>query len=68
MLDSLTQLDSKLQRAVLDSALSLSEAWLIQDQLLLSTDEWVRFPPHLEGLAMRLNLFLLEEQEGPFLH
>jgi hypothetical protein len=68
MSESLTQLEGWLQEAVLGSALSLSEAWLIQDQLLLSTQEWATLPPELAPLAERLSLFEMSPPEGRPLH
>ena len=68
MSESLTQLEGWLQEAVLGSVLSLSEAWLIQDQVLLSTEEWATLPPELEPLAQRLSLFEMSRPEGLLLH
>ena len=68
MSESLAQLESWLQEAVLASVASLSEAWLIQDQSLLSTDEWVTLPPSLAPLAQRLSLFEMARPDGSLLH
>ncbi len=68
MSECLTQLEDWLQEAVLGSALSLSEAWQLQDLHLLSTDEWVTLPPELEPLAQRLSLFEMSRPEGLLLH
>ena len=49
-------LESELEEAVLLGALSLKEAWLIQDQMLLSEDGYLRLPLAWESMVQRLQL------------
>jgi hypothetical protein len=49
-------LDQTLEEAVLAGALSLQEAWLMQDQYLLSMGEVVEIPEELWPLVQRLSL------------
>lgn len=54
-------LDDWLQAAVDQQALTLTEAWKVQDcHLLVSEEGWARFPVELMPVLDRLNLFNLE--------
>lgn len=49
-------LDPQLQEAWEAGALTYKEAWLVQDELIVSPEQMVEMPPHLEP-QMRSLLF-----------
>ncbi len=49
-------LDSSLEEAWLQGALTFEEAWLLQDQILLQQSEELWLPEELQPLAQRFNL------------
>jgi hypothetical protein len=51
------QLFSSLQEAWESGALSFREAWEMQDQLLLSQEQWSEVPPSLEEHFNKLAFF-----------
>lgn len=57
-------LDQTLEEAVLEGVLSLKEAWLLQDQYLLSEDGTIAVPEELWPAVQRLDLM---QMEGPTL-
>jgi hypothetical protein len=48
---------NSLQEAWESGALSFRELWELQDQMLLSKEEWVEVPPQLEPHLDKLVLF-----------
>ena len=54
---SQAHLPLELQQAVLEQALSLTEAWAIQDQFLMSNSLWVEMPWELEPQIRKLVLW-----------
>ena len=49
-----------LHQAWMDGALSFQEAWLIQDEMLLSTKDWVLMPESLDPPLSKLHLYQVE--------
>lgn len=50
-------LDQEFQEAVMAGVLSLEEAWLLQDQLLINQSEWVEVPSNLQPQMEKLAFF-----------
>jgi hypothetical protein len=48
---------SSLQEAWESGALSFRELWELQDQMLLSKEQWVEIPPQLEPHFNKLEFF-----------
>lgn len=57
MQDRQAHLDSQLHQAWQHGILSFQEAWRIQDQFLLATQDWIEMPPELEQEASKLALW-----------
>lgn len=57
MQDRQAHLDNQLHLAWQQGVLSFQEAWRLQDQFLLATDDWIEMPPELEPEASRLALW-----------
>jgi hypothetical protein len=57
-------LDSVLEEAVLQQALSLREAWLVQDQMLLQQSERLILPAEWAPMLDRLHLSQLDKPES----
>lgn len=53
----LLHLPPPLHQAWMDGALSFREAWAIQDEMLLSTKEWVVMPEILEPQLNKLHFY-----------
>jgi hypothetical protein len=60
----LMYLDPSLEEAVLMSALTLDEAWEIQDQMLLQQSEYLALPAEWHERMMRWRLAQTEPPEG----
>lgn len=50
-------LPEPLHQAWLDGALTFQEAWSIQDEMLLSTREWVVMPESLDPVLGKLHFY-----------
>lgn len=58
-------LDSSLEEAVQQQALSLKEAWLVQDQMLLQQSPFLRLPREWAEMMQRFQLAMLEQGRLP---
>lgn len=57
MQDRTAHLDSQLQLAWQQGILSFQEAWRLQDQFLLATQDWIEMPEELEPEARKWALW-----------
>lgn len=56
-------LDPELESAVLQGALSLAEAWLLQDEYLLQQSDQISVPVEWQPMLLRLHLAEWEPPE-----
>lgn len=56
----LLHLPRPLHQAWMDGVLSFQEAWSIQDEMLMSTEEWVVLPEILEPQINKFQLYQME--------
>ena len=56
-------LDPTLEEAVLLGALSLAEAWMLQDECLLQQSEYLELPMEFYPLVLRLQLLELNNPQ-----